>query len=60
MEIITVNKMMEENGQEMRWGWWDGETNHLSLIQPFPRVTQEREKWERKKVLWRPQLWGGL
>lgn len=59
METKTVNKMTEENGQEMRWGWWDGETNHLSLFHPFSRVIQEREKWERKKVLWRPQLWGG-
>lgn len=60
METKTVNKMTKEKGQEMRWGWWDGETNPLSLFQPFPRVIQEREKWGKKKVLWRPQLWGGL
>ena len=48
METKTVNKMMEENGQVMRWGWWDGETNLLSLFQPFFRVIQERGKWERK------------
>ena len=59
METKTVNKMMEENGQVMRWGWWDGETNLLSLFQPFFRVIQERGKWERKKVLCPPQLWGG-
>lgn len=48
METKTVNKMTEENGQEMRWGWWDGETNHLSLFHPFSRVIQERNGKEKK------------
>ena len=49
METKTVNKMMEENGQEMRWGWWDGETTPLSLFQHFPELFRKEGNGKEKK-----------